>query len=157
MAYAGNASRNATHDGSCRVSGVQLEPALMALWFSSPQISALCSFAPKTWPAVCPPRCIGSCSACEIEWPRYFLSYQTSQDTDDERPVELPPFSAGGERCPSAPHLRNQLLQALPSAEFEALCPHPGPVQLVRETVLVEAGAPLAHVDLPHSCVISRR
>jgi hypothetical protein len=58
---------------------------------------------------------------------------------------------------PSAPRLRNQLLQALPSAEFEALCPHLGLVELVRETVLVEAGAPLTHVYLPNSCAISRR
>ena len=49
----------------------------------------------------------------------------------------------------------NDLLQALPSAEFEALRPHLEPFELVRETVLVEAGAPLRHVYLPHSGVIS--
>jgi CRP-like cAMP-binding protein len=56
---------------------------------------------------------------------------------------------------PSVPHLRNQLLQALPPAELEALHPHLGLIELVRETVLVEAGAPLTHVYLPHSGVIS--
>jgi hypothetical protein len=49
---------------------------------------------------------------------------------------------------PSALHLRN-CCKALPSPEFEALCPHLGLVELVRETVLVEAGAPLTHVYLP--------
>jgi CRP-like cAMP-binding protein len=49
----------------------------------------------------------------------------------------------------------NCLLQALPAAEFEALRPRLGPVELVRETVLVEAGSPLTHVYLPHSGAIS--
>jgi CRP-like cAMP-binding protein len=45
---------------------------------------------------------------------------------------------------------------AIPAtAEFEALRPHLEFVELVRETVLVEAGAPLTHVYLPHSGVIS--
>jgi CRP-like cAMP-binding protein len=46
-------------------------------------------------------------------------------------------------------------LQALPAAEFEVLRPHLEIVELVRETVLVEAGNPLTHVYLPHSGVIS--
>jgi len=49
----------------------------------------------------------------------------------------------------------NHLLQSLSAAEFEALRPHLEFVDLVRETVLVEAGAPLTHVYLPHSGVIS--
>jgi CRP-like cAMP-binding protein len=49
----------------------------------------------------------------------------------------------------------NYLLQALPAAELEALRPHLERVELVRETVLVEAGAPLKHVYLPHGGVIS--
>ncbi len=49
----------------------------------------------------------------------------------------------------------NCLLQALPAAELEALGPHLELVQLVRETVLVEAGSPLTHVYLPHSGAIS--
>lgn len=49
----------------------------------------------------------------------------------------------------------NCLLQALPAAELEALDLHPEPVELVRETVLVEAGHPLTYVYLPHSGVIS--
>ena len=56
---------------------------------------------------------------------------------------------------PSVTHALNQLLQALPAAEFEALRPHLEFVELVRESVLVEAGAPLTHVYLPHSGVIS--
>jgi CRP-like cAMP-binding protein len=56
---------------------------------------------------------------------------------------------------PSLKNSRNQLLQALPLAELEALRPHLESVELVRETVLIEAGAPLTHVYLPHSGVIS--
>jgi hypothetical protein len=37
----------------------------------------------------------------------------------------------------------NQLLKALPAAEFEALHPQ---LELVRQTVLIEAGGPLTHV-----------
>jgi CRP-like cAMP-binding protein len=46
-------------------------------------------------------------------------------------------------------------LQALPETEFEVLRPHISVVELVRETVLTEAGAPLTYVYLPHSGVIS--
>jgi CRP-like cAMP-binding protein len=53
--------------------------------------------------------------------------------------------------------LPNHLLRALPAAELEALAPHLEIVELVRETVLVEAGGPLTHVYLPHSGVISMR
>jgi CRP-like cAMP-binding protein len=49
----------------------------------------------------------------------------------------------------------NHLLQALPAAELEALRPHLELVELVKEAVLVQAGAPLTHVCLPHSGVIS--
>jgi len=49
----------------------------------------------------------------------------------------------------------NYLLQALPAAELEALHPRLELVELVRESVLVEAGAPLTHVYLPHSGAIS--
>jgi CRP-like cAMP-binding protein len=49
----------------------------------------------------------------------------------------------------------NYLLQSLPAAELEVLRPHLAFVDLVREAVLVEAGAPLTHVYLPHSGVIS--
>jgi CRP-like cAMP-binding protein len=55
----------------------------------------------------------------------------------------------------STQHSANQLLQALPAAEREILRPHLGLVELVRETVLVEAGGLLTHVYLPHSGAIS--
>ena len=58
---------------------------------------------------------------------------------------------------PSVLHLSNRLLQALPSADFELLRPHLQIGELVREAVLVEAGAPLTHVYLPQSGVISMR
>jgi CRP-like cAMP-binding protein len=53
------------------------------------------------------------------------------------------------------PRTSNRLLQALPEAEFEVLRPHISVVELARETMLAEAGAPLAYVYLPHSGVIS--
>jgi hypothetical protein len=49
----------------------------------------------------------------------------------------------------------NRLLQTQPAAELEALVPRLGFVELVRETVLVEAGSPLTHVYLPHSGAIN--
>jgi CRP-like cAMP-binding protein len=58
---------------------------------------------------------------------------------------------------PSILHPLNRLLQATPAAEFEALRPHLKDVNLVREAVLIEAGAPLSHVYLPTSGVISMR
>jgi CRP-like cAMP-binding protein len=49
----------------------------------------------------------------------------------------------------------NHLLQALPAAEFDALHPYLRTIALVRETVLVEAGAAPAQIYLPHSGAIS--
>jgi hypothetical protein len=63
-------------------------------------------------------------------------SHQTSQHTGDERLVVLRP-SAGKSMSVQRPG--NHLLQALPAAEFEVLRPHLEIVELVRETVLVEA------------------
>jgi CRP-like cAMP-binding protein len=58
---------------------------------------------------------------------------------------------------PSVMHPPNWLLQAAPAAELEALRPHLELVDLVREAVLIEAGAPLTHIYLPYSGVISMR
>jgi CRP-like cAMP-binding protein len=55
----------------------------------------------------------------------------------------------------SIDHSTNHLLQSLPAAEFEILRPHLEFVELVRETVLVQAGAPVTHVYLPQSAVLS--
>ncbi len=49
----------------------------------------------------------------------------------------------------------NGLLQALPADEYEALRPQLASVKLAREAVLIEAGAALTHVYLPHSGAIS--
>jgi CRP-like cAMP-binding protein len=49
----------------------------------------------------------------------------------------------------------NRLLQSLPAADFEALQPHLQIVELNRESLLVEAGAALTHVFLPHSGIVS--
>lgn len=49
----------------------------------------------------------------------------------------------------------NHLLQALPASDLDSLQPHLQSVELVREAVLVEAGAPLTHVYLPESGIIS--
>jgi CRP-like cAMP-binding protein len=56
---------------------------------------------------------------------------------------------------PSIRHPSNSLLQALSRAELEALRPHLQSIELVRETVLVEAGRPLTHVCLPLGGAIS--
>jgi CRP-like cAMP-binding protein len=49
----------------------------------------------------------------------------------------------------------NRLLQVLPAAEFQSLCPHLEIVELAKGAVLTEAGAPLQYVYLPHSGVVS--
>jgi CRP-like cAMP-binding protein len=49
----------------------------------------------------------------------------------------------------------NGLLQALPAAEFDALQPHLKTIEMVRQSVLVEAGSEPAHIYLPHSGAIS--
>jgi CRP-like cAMP-binding protein len=59
------------------------------------------------------------------------------------------------EPTPANPRARNRLLQALPKADFAALRRHLQPVELVKEAVLIEAGAPLTHLYLPESGIIS--
>jgi CRP-like cAMP-binding protein len=49
----------------------------------------------------------------------------------------------------------NHLLQSLTASDFDALQPHLQPFELVRETVLVEAGVALTHVYLPESGIVS--
>jgi CRP-like cAMP-binding protein len=49
----------------------------------------------------------------------------------------------------------NHLLQALPAAEFDALLPCLKTIEMVRETVLIEAGSTPPHIYLPHSGAIS--
>lgn len=49
----------------------------------------------------------------------------------------------------------NRLLQALPAAEYAQLDPLLETVELTKETILAEAGAPVQRVYLPHSGVIS--
>ena len=49
----------------------------------------------------------------------------------------------------------NQLLRALPEAEFEALRPRLKPFEMVRNAVLVESTTPSTHVHLPHAGAIA--
>jgi hypothetical protein len=56
---------------------------------------------------------------------------------------------------PPALRSTNHLLQSLPAAEFEALRSQLESVELVRETVLVEAGSPLTQVCPPQRGVLS--
>ena len=56
---------------------------------------------------------------------------------------------------PVAQRSLNQLLRALSEEDFEALRPHLQSTELVKETVLIEAGAPLTEVYLPESGIIS--
>lgn len=49
----------------------------------------------------------------------------------------------------------NQLLRMLDATNFELLRPHLIPVELVRETVLSEAGSALRHVYFPHHGTVS--
>ncbi|OPY96976.1 Crp/Fnr family transcriptional regulator [Bradyrhizobium sacchari] len=49
----------------------------------------------------------------------------------------------------------NQLLQMLDAADFDLLRPHLATVEMVRESVLGEAGAALRHVYFPHSGSVS--
>jgi CRP-like cAMP-binding protein len=49
----------------------------------------------------------------------------------------------------------NHLLQSLPAPEFELLRPHLATVELGKDTVLFEAGAPIGEIYLPHSGMVS--
>ncbi|MGY8710793.1 Crp/Fnr family transcriptional regulator [Bradyrhizobium sp. 18BD] len=52
-------------------------------------------------------------------------------------------------------HPPNQLLQMLDAADLDLLRPHLATVEMVRETVLGEAGAALKHVYFPHAGSVS--
>lgn len=56
---------------------------------------------------------------------------------------------------PSDQRPPNRLLQTLSAADFGAIRPHLQSVELSRDTTLVEAGAELTQIYLPHSGVIS--
>jgi CRP-like cAMP-binding protein len=49
----------------------------------------------------------------------------------------------------------NQLLQILDAADFDLLRPHLVRIEMVRETVLSEAGAALRHIYFPHDGAVS--
>jgi CRP-like cAMP-binding protein len=49
----------------------------------------------------------------------------------------------------------NQVLQALDATDFDLLRPHLATIEMVRETVLGEAGAALRHVYFPHDGSVS--
>ena len=49
----------------------------------------------------------------------------------------------------------NRLLQTLSAADFAIARPHLEVVELLRESLLVEAGEALSHVYLPHSGIVS--
>jgi len=59
------------------------------------------------------------------------------------------------DNMPSAQRPSNQLLQALPAEEFELLGPRLKPLQMVREAILVEAGASLPQIVFPHGGAVS--
>jgi CRP-like cAMP-binding protein len=59
------------------------------------------------------------------------------------------------EPTPANPRALNRLLQALPKADFEALRPHLQSAEMIKEAVLIEAGAPLTHLYVPESGIIS--
>jgi CRP-like cAMP-binding protein len=59
------------------------------------------------------------------------------------------------EPAPVAQRPLNHLFQMLSSSDFAVLQPHLQAIELVRGTVLVEAGAPLTHVYLPESGIVS--
>ncbi|WP_314959042.1 Crp/Fnr family transcriptional regulator [Bradyrhizobium cosmicum] len=52
-------------------------------------------------------------------------------------------------------HPPNKLLQALEAADFDLLRPHLTTVEMVRESVLAEAGAALKYVYFPHAGSVS--
>ncbi len=68
-------------------------------------------------------------------------------------PVELPPSVE--EKMPAISRPPSRLLQVLPTAEFLSLHPRLETVELANEAVLVEAGAPVQQVYLPHSGAVA--
>jgi len=67
------------------------------------------------------------------------------------------PWSPSPTGCamPSAGRTQNSLLASLSAADFKELRPHLRAEELVYETVLVEAGNPLARVYFPHRGILS--
>jgi hypothetical protein len=58
-------------------------------------------------------------------------------------------------KMPAISRLPNRLLQGRPTAEFLSLHPRLEAVELANEAVLVEAGAPVQQVYLPHSGAVA--
>jgi CRP-like cAMP-binding protein len=56
---------------------------------------------------------------------------------------------------PATPRPPNQLLQALPAEDFELIGARLKPLQLIRDTVLVEAGVAPAEIVFPHGGAVS--
>ena len=54
---------------------------------------------------------------------------------------------------PSAPHLSNQVLAALPAAEMDWLLRHSRAIELPQEMIVFEAGEEIERVFFPHSGV----
>lgn len=67
------------------------------------------------------------------------------------------PFLVGREPVPAAHPLLSQLLRALPEEDFEALRPQLQSAELVKETVTVEARAPLTQEPLARIIHDNRR
>ena len=65
------------------------------------------------------------------------------------------PHHTRQDRVAVMPHSTNQLLSSLPDAVFDLIGPYLETVELVHETVLVQAGDPLTQVYFPHRGVIS--
>ena len=70
------------------------------------------------------------------------------------RPADVLP-RPGAERMSSLQRPPNQLLQALPAEDFELVGARLRPLQMIRETVLVEAGVAPAQIVFPHGGAVS--
>ena len=122
---------------------------------SSPPVADLTQQCRKTGTGIlCNPdagtvgghRTNGRATICFVDPPSSQAPVTTSRSNSD---------LAGREPVPVARRSLSQLLRALPESDFEALRLHLQSAELVRETVPIEAGAPLTQVYLPESGVIS--
>jgi len=114
------------------------------------RISAPISFRPQMHQPVCPPTGIWT-TPQPLQYVLVAVQLDDAQGAAPDRTIER-----AGLTCMTASgHPSNQLLQMLGVADFDLLRPHLATVEMVRESVLAEAGAALRHVYFPHGGSVS--
>src|SRR5580692_9315075 len=83
------------------------------------------------------------------------IVWHVQGDVWQRRPADVLPRALRQNHMSSIPRPPNQLLQALPAEDFELVGARLKPLQMIRETVLVEAGVMPAQIVFPHGGAVS--